>query len=278
MKKEMLFPQGKKRALTFSYDDATIYDKKLVALMNQYGMKGTFNLNAGLFSDKHIGNVDGKEIDFFRIDAEEVKALYEGHEVASHTFTHPSLTEVEESVGTEEVLKDKKVLEELVGYPVTGFAYPYGAYSGEVKDLLAECGIVYARTVCSTEGFACPEDFLEWHPTCHHDNPKLMELADKFCKEDDMAAKLFYIWGHSFEFHRYENWKKIEDLFRYMQERKEEIWLATNMEIMNYVQAYRGLQWSENEKTVTNPSNLELWFAVNNEVYCIGGGETITHA
>ncbi len=277
MKTEMRFPKGKKKALTFSYDDATIYDKQLVALMNQYGMKGTFNLNAGLFSDKHIGTVDGKEINFERIHAKEVKALYEGHEVASHAFTHPFLQNISKAEVIEEITKDRELLEALVGYEVTGFAYPYGTYNDEVEETLKECGIVYARTVNSTGQFDYPEDFLQWHPTCHHDDPKLMELAKQFCEEDASKAKLFYIWGHSFEFHRYENWSKMEALFRYMQDYREDIWVATNMEIKDYIQAFEKLQWSE-DGTVKNPADMDVWFEVDDTVYCLRNGETMTIA
>ena len=43
----MLFPEGKKKALTLSYDDGTVLDRRLVEIMNRCGVKGTFNLNAG---------------------------------------------------------------------------------------------------------------------------------------------------------------------------------------------------------------------------------------
>ena len=32
----MLFPEGKRKALTFSYDDGTIHDRRLAALLNEY--------------------------------------------------------------------------------------------------------------------------------------------------------------------------------------------------------------------------------------------------
>ena len=43
------FPGGKHKALTFSYDDGRIFDKRLIEIFNKNGMKGTFNLNAGRF-------------------------------------------------------------------------------------------------------------------------------------------------------------------------------------------------------------------------------------
>lgn len=41
----MLFPGGKNRAMTFSYDDGVVQDRRLVELFNRYHVKGTFNLN-----------------------------------------------------------------------------------------------------------------------------------------------------------------------------------------------------------------------------------------
>ena len=45
------FPGGKHKALTLSYDDGKEQDRRLVALFNQYGIKGTFHINSGLFAD-----------------------------------------------------------------------------------------------------------------------------------------------------------------------------------------------------------------------------------
>ena len=70
------FYGGKHHALTMSYDDGMIFDRKLVDIFNKYGIKGTFHLNSGNF---------GKE---GYISKEEVKILYRGHEVACHTVHH----------------------------------------------------------------------------------------------------------------------------------------------------------------------------------------------
>ena len=43
---------GKKRAVTFSYDDGVEQDRHLVELFNTYGMKATFNLNSGIQTDR----------------------------------------------------------------------------------------------------------------------------------------------------------------------------------------------------------------------------------
>ena len=41
-----LFPEGRKRALTMSYDDGADSDERLVEIFNRYGIKGTFHLNS----------------------------------------------------------------------------------------------------------------------------------------------------------------------------------------------------------------------------------------
>ena len=45
-------------------------------------------------------------------------------------------------------------MERVAGYPVVGMSYPSGSYNDEVVTVLRACGIVYARTVKSTGGFA----------------------------------------------------------------------------------------------------------------------------
>ena len=40
---------GKKKAITFSFDDGVTQDIRVIKILNQYGLKGTFNLNSGFF-------------------------------------------------------------------------------------------------------------------------------------------------------------------------------------------------------------------------------------
>ena len=65
------FPEGKHKVLTLSYDDGKIPDKRLVALFNEYGLKGTFNLNGGL------ENAPFTELEYFPKDPANQKELIE---------------------------------------------------------------------------------------------------------------------------------------------------------------------------------------------------------
>lgn len=139
------YPGGVMKALTLSYDDGVVHDRRLVEICNRYGLRGTFNLNSGT-----LGNPG-------RIEAGEVAELYAGHEVAVHTVTHPTLPYVPNELLTEEIIEDRKALEKLVGYPVRGMAYPNGGYDRALSTKLAWLGIDYARTVESHSKYTLPD-------------------------------------------------------------------------------------------------------------------------
>ena len=118
--------QSKLKAITFSYDDCTTQDIMLVELLNKYGLKSTFNVNSGLLGTSRILQRKNGKVSHYKLSPEDVKYVYEGHEVASHTLTHPSLFGLDKEALIHEVEDDRQRLEELVGYEVVGFAYPGG--------------------------------------------------------------------------------------------------------------------------------------------------------
>ena len=253
------FPGGKTKALTMSYDDGREYDRRLVEIFNKYGIKGTFHLNSGFF------NREGY------IKSSEVKELYKGHEVSVHSLTHPWLNRIPREAVIKEIMEDRRNLESLVGYPVRGMSYPFGSYSKELMELLAQLGIEYSRTVRSTFSFHIPDNFLEWHPTCHH-NGDLRKLADAFFKSSHMS--LFYVWGHSYEFPAQDNWGIMEDFCSLIGNR-EDVWYATNIEIVDYMKALKNLRFSASYDRVYNPSAISVWVSVAGQSVEIPSGQTI---
>jgi peptidoglycan/xylan/chitin deacetylase (PgdA/CDA1 family) len=173
------FPAGKRCAFTTSWDDGRVYDRRIVAAFNEWGIKGTFNLNSGsLTRTGKPAPADSTG----HLDASEVASLFAGHEVAIHTVTHPHLHKLDASQIATEVLDDRRALEDLVGYPVRGMAYPFGTYSSRVIDVLRGLGIVYSRTVENdASGTFPPREPLAWAPTMHklNDAPPLPERFEK---------------------------------------------------------------------------------------------------
>ena len=60
----IVFPGFRTKALTFSYDDGTLQDRRLAALFRKYGLKATFNLNSGAFDEVQHGSHGGFSVNF----------------------------------------------------------------------------------------------------------------------------------------------------------------------------------------------------------------------
>ncbi len=267
------FPGGKRKALTLSYDDGIGQDIRLAGLLRQYGVKCTFNINGGKMSRANCANRSG--VDIWHINEAEILSVYEGFELALHSFTHPALDLLTPDVVAMEIVRDREALERLTGAPVRGMAYPFGTHHAALRAQLAQLGVVYARTVKSTHSFALPEEFLAWNPTCHHNDSELMALADKFLAlQPARGLQLFYLWGHSYEFDIDDNWARIE-AFCEKVAGQGDIWYATNMEIYGYMQAQDRLVTTCAGDAVYNPSAIPVWVCAGGAAVRVGPGETV---
>ena len=253
------FPGGKIKAITMSYDDGTTYDRKLVEIFNKYGIKGTFNLCSGLL-----------DRDTF-LPKNEIASLYKGHEIALHTVNHPDLTTLTAKDMIDEIIADKYALEELTGEIVSGMAYPGGAYNLGLINILSALGIEYARTVVSTGNFRMPIFPLEWHPTCHH-SENIMGRFESFMQSKNEGQNLLYIWGHSSEFR--DGFDEIENFCKHISG-FDDIWFATNIEIISYQKALQSLKTSADGRIIKNPSAIPVWLETDSGIICIKSGETI---
>ena len=134
------YPEGKKRAVTFSYDDGPFADYRLVELMNRYQVKGTFHLNSGVLSTPEQPYEN-------KVKASDVKELYAGHEISAHTVTHPDLRGVTNDELRTQIIDDRQTLEALGDTIVRGMSYPFGTYNDTVLSALPLLGIEYSRTM-----------------------------------------------------------------------------------------------------------------------------------
>lgn len=277
------FPGGKDKAVTFSYDDGFRYDIRLAQTLDRYGIKGTFNLNSATLREPADGQYLTKE-------EVERYLLASGHEIAVHGADHRAPGCQRAIEGIREVLECRLFLEKTFGRIIRGMAYPdsgiqhmeNGASLEAIKGYLAELDIAYARTAGQdNDRFALPTDWLQWVPTVHHTNPLALDYADRFVKLDQTNAyidsrwpKLFYLWGHSFEFARNDNWELLDALCEKLGG-KEDIWYATNMEIYEYVSAYNALVFSADGTLIYNPTRIPVWFEVDRTPYRLEGGQTL---
>lgn len=225
----MKFPNNKMKAFTLSYDDGVEQDRRLVSIFNKYNLKCTFNLNSGIQSGSNQFNINGLTIS--RMNIAGLKELYQGHEIATHSLTHPNLSQQSIETIQNEIARDKINLQNIFDCSIVGMAYPYGVYDDKVIQVLKENDIKYARTVQETENFELQTNLLEFKATCHHNNKNLMKLADQFINSDFTEPSIFYVWGHSYEFDLDNSWDMIEEFCAKISNR-DNIFYGTNSEVL----------------------------------------------
>ena len=256
------FPGGKRLAVTTSFDDGVVHDRRVIAAFNEWGLKGTFNLNSGFFG--RPGHVE----------AAEVAGLYRGHEVAVHTVSHPYLEKLDASQIVHEVFDDRQALEDLVGYPVRGMAYPFGTYNDRVIAVLRQLGIVYARTVENNWNCFPAREPLAWQTTGHQFDTKPKAVPDRFVElhANPRSTGLFFIWGHTYEFEN--RWDDLEKIFKPLAG-KPDVWYCTNIELFDYEAARQRLVIAANRASVFNPSALPVTINAAGKLLDVPAGKTL---
>lgn len=279
----MRFPEGKAKAVTLSYDDGRKSDIRFSDMLEKYGLKCTFNLNGKKFrdDDQHLNYEDIQKY-----------ILQRGHEIAVHGYNHRASGTLRPIECIREVLDNRTELEQEFDMIIRGMAYPDSGvtnfvnpdYSYEkVKGCLTELDIAYSRTLGGDNWrFMLPEDWHAWMPTAHHDNPNVLSWIDTFLNIDlsenvyiaSRRSRLFYLWGHSFEFDSKNNWDHGEEVCKKLGGHAD-VWYATNMEIYEYVQAYNSLIYSADNTKIYNPTLKTVWIDIDKKVYEIKSGETL---
>ena len=227
------------KIITFSFDDGTVSDRRLVELLNRYHLRATFCLCSGEWGHQHEIDHLGIRCDHSEITKEEVAALYLGHEVACHTVTHPEHLELlPESALFDEIERNRTELEGLVGYPVCGLAYPWGRYGADVLRFLKEkTPILYGRTAASTYSFEPPEDLLRWPLTCRLLDERLLDVWAEFCRSKKDRTQVFTAFCHSFECNKFEGaWDRLEDFLQHVAAQPD-IFCLTQAETAHFLRA-----------------------------------------
>ncbi len=267
------FPDFKRKAVTLSYDDAVRYDEKLLEIITPYGLKCTFNVNS---------NAYGSDDTCLRMPKEKAYKLFTSYdcEIASHGARHLSLTEVDKVIALKDIIEDRRELEKTYKKLVQGFVFANGFISEEMFEYVRSCGFKYARTTLSSYNFDIPTDWIRLSPTCRHVDPKLMELVDDFLTDNVdrhywwQSPKLFYLWGHSYEFNNDNNWEVLENFAKKVGNR-DDVWYATNIEVVDYVTAFDNLVFSVSGERVYNPSDIDVYICYFGKEYLIKKGQTV---
>ena len=278
----MRFPGSKFKAVTLSYDDGVVADKRLSDIITEHGVKCTFNLNSSSYREGKAGKLTKEEIVKYMIDR--------GHEIANHGERHIAPGIASYPLAITDILNSRLQLEEDFDMIVRGMAYPdsgivriFGDKSvDEIKSYIKDLGIIYSRTLGGdNNSFMMPNDWYQWMPTAHHNNKNLSAWTEEFLslKEEELYItrrypRLFYLWGHSYEFNNNDNWDVIENFCKSVKG-KDDIWYATNREICEYARAFDSLVMSANGNMLYNPTLIDLYAHIDGETVVIKSGETV---
>ena len=228
---------GKLKAVTFSYDDAVTQDIEFIELLNKYNLKATFNINSELLGRKGMLIRENKRIAHYKVHASDVRDLYQGHEVAVHTLTHPRLPDIaDDNEVIRQVEQDRLNLSQLVGYDVVGMAYPCGGVNNDdrvAKIIRENTGVKYSRTINNTGSFDLQDNLYRFDPTVYHlDFDKMMQMGNDFINMTPQTPQIFYIWGHTYEFDYVSDYRvKFEEFLKLISNR-DDIFYGTNKEVL----------------------------------------------
>ena len=201
-----------RKIFLLSFDDGTIWDKRFVQLLNKYSIKATFNLNSGL--EDFVWLYEDRFPIRRQVLADTV-ALYQGHEVASHSLHHHWLNTLTPPQLAREVGEDCAALKEIFGLQEIGFGVPFTACDEREIRIIRKF-TRYIRLSAFTDSFAPPED--PYHIPIHalYNQPDVREKIAAFA-QSDLSVALFVMAGHSYEFEVLDQWDYMEQLLQYIQ-------------------------------------------------------------
>ncbi|MBD3321107.1 MAG: polysaccharide deacetylase family protein, partial [Chitinivibrionales bacterium] len=79
--------------------------------------------------------------------ASQVRLIAEsGHEIGSHSLTHPDLTMLENKDLKKELEESKKTIEDIIGKEVVSISFPYGKWNNRIWRTARECGYTCAAS------------------------------------------------------------------------------------------------------------------------------------
>ena len=191
----------------FTVDDGTIFDKKVIAIFNKYGIKATFNLNSGL--QDFVWFKDHLEVK--RLNLEQDKDIYIGHEVASHSLTHPYLTSLNDEDIYREIKEDVDNLKRLFNRDIVSFSFPFDSYDERTISIIESVGIKNIILPEIDDSFRFPKDSYHIKVTAW-DIDDALSKVDNFIKDEH--SELFVYISHSYDYEYSNSYNKLEKLCR----------------------------------------------------------------
>jgi len=126
------------KPVILTFDDA--YDciyQYARPVMNKYAFRSVLFVITGYIGKKNTWEAFRIQQKHFHLSEAHIKELHrEGHEIGSHSVTHPFMSTLPAAKAEAEIRQSKADLQDLVGAEIMSFCYPYGKYSPRIARIL----------------------------------------------------------------------------------------------------------------------------------------------
>ncbi len=250
--------QDAPRIVTTSWDDGNPHDLEIADLLKARGLPGTFYVPLqGLHGSAVMAGRDLRSL------------ATEGFEIGGHGISHAELPTCAPHKLDREVADSRKSLEDLLGMPVSMFAYPRGRHDRRVIAAVKRAGYSGARTTrmlardfrfdpfrvpTSVQVFPHPRlayvknllrAFHFGHSWLHIARPSRLRdwvsLAKAMFDSVIERGGIWHLYGHSWEIHQQGLWDSLSDVLSYVARREGVLYLPNNG-ILTFAQSFTGPQ------------------------------------
>jgi peptidoglycan/xylan/chitin deacetylase (PgdA/CDA1 family) len=205
-------------AVSLTFDDGIYPSQLQVALpaLNQRGIKGSFNLIAD-----------------WTIWSWWPDVVNAGHEIGSHTLTHPFLTQLSPADASYEIATSRELIEaNIPGQLSLSFAYPYGAVNSTVESLIRQYYIGARGVGWGLNDYQTNNYNLLAYDVSPFTVSQMAYLADQAAGQGKWLINIF----HSFDPTQYGTWSP-DQFISYLDylKGKTDLWIAPLSTVLKYM-------------------------------------------
>lgn len=146
------------RTVAITFDDCYRDNLFAARVLAEHRLPATFFIPTQFVGTDHVFEWDVGLKPMANLDWDDVREMQRlGHEIGSHTVSHPDMGQIGPAEARRELANSKKTLEDVLRQPVRWFAYPYGARSNFRAEYLALAREVgYEACFSAMRGFIDP--------------------------------------------------------------------------------------------------------------------------
>ncbi len=166
-----------KKAIVLSFDDGYDHHFEVAKTLKKYGFRGVFFvISEKIGTDGYLSKEQIREMAFM------------GHEIGSHSATHPNMENLSEDSLRKEIGESKRKIEEVIGMKIISFCFPSGKYDQRSFSVLEQEGYEFARTTHSGKIFY-PNKKFELKITRIFPKTSLISIKNLFLNEHNFYSK-----------------------------------------------------------------------------------------